>query len=403
MHLQSAHIRHFRSLDDVTVEFATPITVIVGANAVGKSNLVDCLRFVRDAVVDGLGHAITRRGGVGRIRQYSRRKSFKIGVQLHFTDNLDSPDQEPDRYGFDLNPMKGGNYAVDSEGANFSYRKNAKRRISIARDADGELNAFDVDSSQSNSTTSIVSRKCLFSGGGLSGRDELNLRLFPALVGRKVPFTPIISEWRFSAPHPSVLKNLSSVDKDTSLSEDGTNWASVLKALLRSTEGRTALDRINEAMRAVIPKYKDVAVSTVGSYLVPQFRFEAGEQTVEFDPPQLSDGTLRVFGILLALYQQPPANLLVIEEPEQSVHPGALAVLVDSMREVSEVTQIIVTTHSPQLVDLFKPEEIRVATMQDGRTHITPIAKNQINAVKQRLMSLAEFMQVEGLQPDLEP
>jgi predicted ATPase len=77
-------------------------------------------------------------------------------------------------------------------------------------------------------------------------------------------------------------------------------------------------------------------------------------------------------------------------------------VLVEAIREASELTQIILTTHSPYLVDLFKPEEIRVVTMQDGHTRITPIAKNQINAVKQRLMSLAEFMQAEGLQPDLE-
>lgn len=395
MYLRSAHIRHYKSLEDVTVEFSTPITVIVGPNGAGKSNLADCLKFVRDAVVDGVEHAVTQRDGIGRIRQYSRSKPFKIGFQLRFLDDWDLPDREPSSYGFEIKPLKGGNYAIESEGASYSDPEDTDHRISIATNSEGELSAVATDSSGH--------REHIFSGGLLSNGDELNIRLFSALVGKAVPFIPAIAAWRFSAPHPNVLKKLSGVDRDRSLADDGANWASVLMSLPKASEGRAALERINDAMRAVAPSYQEVTVSAVGSYLVPQFRFEAGGQTVTFDPPQLSDGTLRVFGILLALYQQPPASLLVIEEPEQSVHPGALAVLVESMREVSEVTQIIVTTHSPQLVDLFKPEEIRVATMQDGCTHITPIAKNQIKAVKQRLMSLSEFMQAEGLQPDLEP
>jgi predicted ATPase len=140
-------------------------------------------------------------------------------------------------------------------------------------------------------------------------------------------------------------------------------------------------------------------VKTVGSYLVPQFRFSANGQATEFDPAQLSDGTLRVFGMLLALYQVPAPPLLVLEEPEQNIHPGVLSVLADALREASESTQIIVTTHSPHFVDQFSPEEIRVATLSNGWTRISPIKATQIEAVKRQLISLEEFMLAEGLQP----
>jgi predicted ATPase len=196
---------------------------------------------------------------------------------------------------------------------------------------------------------------------------------------------------------PNTLKVLSPADKDTALTEEGGNWASVIRALEKSSEGRAALERINDAMRSVIPSFQDVTVTALGGYLVPKFRFGADG---EFDPQQLSDGTLRIYGLLLALYQLPAPALLVIEEPEQTVHPGVLSVLADAMREASENTQIIVTTHSPHLVDQFEPEQIRVATLENGVTHVAPIKAAQIKAVKRRLMSLEEFMLAEGLQPE---
>lgn len=154
-------------------------------------------------------------------------------------------------------------------------------------------------------------------------------------------------------------------------------------------------------MKGVIPAFQDVAVTTVGSYLVPRFKFSLGaHDTVEFDPVQLSDGTLRVFGILLALYQVPPPKLLVIEEPEQTVHPGVLGVLVDAFREAAESTQIIVTTHSPHFIDHFEPEQVRVVTLQNGTTTVSRVKKTQLEAVKRRLMSMQDFMLAEGLLPE---
>jgi predicted ATPase len=391
--LRSARIRHYKSLDDTTIEFAQPVTVIVGPNAVGKSNLVDCLRFVRDAVASDLEHAIGLRGGLTRVRQWSRTKPFKISIGLEFEQSFDSLAPEPASYEFTIQSQTGGAYVVEHE------RAVCGEEVSVQASHDeAPFQAID-DAGFVRDKSGKVTRNDRRLHEKPLRPDQLAIGVSPFFENLGDPIASFIKEWRFSSIYPNTLRQPESLDKDTELSEDGRNWASVLKAMRRSQRGKAALEKAFEAMRSLIPSFRDVSVATAGSFLVPLFRFQAGDQVNEFDPVQLSDGTLRVFGILLALYQTPAPGLLIIEEPEQTVHPGALGVLVDAIREASETTQIVLTTHSPHLVDHFEPEEIRVVSLEDGLTKVSPIKATQMEAVKQRLMSLEEFMLAEGLQP----
>jgi len=104
--------------------------------------------------------------------------------------------------------------------------------------------------------------------------------------------------------------------------------------------------------------------------------------------------------MLMALYQVPPSQFLALEEPEQTVNPAILAMLADAFREVSIKTQLFVTTHSPHLIDFFKPRQIRVVTMSRGETHISPVKASQIESVKERLTTLEELMAQGNLLPE---
>ncbi len=209
----------------------------------------------------------------------------------------------------------------------------------------------------------------------------------------------------FSAIYSTeTLRKLHSPDSQTKLREDGSNWASVIYEDQKTKAGQKKLTRIVEMMRVVLPDLQKVEVEQTKSWLMPTFVFgSTGTAKPErmFDPTQLSDGTLRIYCLLLALYQEPAPPVLVIEEPEQGVHPGVLTMLVDAFKEVAETTQIIVTTHSPQLVRHFEPRQIRVVTMKDGFTQVSPIDPKQAEAVAEGLMGLDEFMSAEGLQPAL--
>ena len=81
--LTSLHVQHFKSLEDVTVEFS-PITILVGPNGSGKSNIVDALRFMRDAIVHGLDHAISERSGLDVLLQYSPRRPYILSMEARF-------------------------------------------------------------------------------------------------------------------------------------------------------------------------------------------------------------------------------------------------------------------------------------------------------------------------------
>lgn len=389
MFLKSATIRHYKSLDNVQIEFSSPITVLVGPNAVGKSNIVDCLRFVRDAIAFDLEHAVSSRGGIGRVRQYSKTKPYKVSVKLDLLlDGVDDTQKpSPAQYEFSIQSETGSNYTVDAEKGNYIEPARGGRpptKIQFERDKTGSVKISNDDLPHR-----VVP-------------DQLAMGQLRGLVrSMGWPIERFIRDWRYSALYPNMLREPATPDKDKELSEDGRNWASVIKALRRTVRGKAALDRVYEAMKCVVPTFEEVTVSTVGSYLVPRFRFALGQDdSVEFDPVQLSDGTLRIFGILLALYQVPPPRLLVIEEPEQTVHPGVLGVLADAFREASENTQILVTTHSPHFIDHFEPAQVRVVTLENGLTKVCAMKRTQVEAVKRRLMSMQEFMLAEGLLPE---
>jgi predicted ATPase len=387
MYLSRIRIRHYKSLDDVSIDFSHPITVLVGPNAVGKSNVVDCLRFVRDAVSIDLEHAVSARGGIGRVRQYSRTRPYKLSIDITLREEEELESDRLSQYEFAIESLTASNYLVATERASY-FEPTGEKGNAIAakfsRDRQGVVRTTDGKKDFKVTT------------------DQLVLGQVRALF--RPPAWPVerfIRDWRFSALYPNRLREPSTPDKDTVLAEDGQNWASVIKALRRTGRGKESLERVFEAMRGVIPSFEDVTVTTVGSYLVPRFRFALGtNEHVDFDPVQLSDGTLRIFGILLALYQVPAPKLLLIEEPEQTVHPGVLGVLADAFREAAERTQLVVTTHSPNFIDYFKPDEVRVVSLHKGLTHVEPVKRTQVEAVKRKLMSLQDFMLAEGLQPE---
>ncbi|MDP3650699.1 MAG: AAA family ATPase [Rhodoferax sp.] len=406
MYLKSLKVQHYKSLDDVSVDFAPDVTVVVGPNGVGKSNFVDVLRFLRDAVTDDLEHAVTKREGIQRLLQTYKTKPYKIGLRFDFAEK-DEPDTAS--YMLQIASVGSSDYRVESEACNFLLDSLGIGRLDYdfrwTRDTKGRTEAtysfLDANEKRTNTTSHL--------NEGYSP-DAIALSATPTKADSKNPIqSPMygiigmsIAGWNYCTIYPNTLKKPALPDRDSKLMESGDNWASVIKALKRSPKGREALERIYDAMRAVLPTFEEVSIQTVGSYLVPLFKFRVEGETAlaSFDPVQLSDGTLRLFGILLAAYQLPRPKLLVIEEPEQTIYPGALAVLADVFKEIGKNTQVLITTHSPHLVQFFEPSQIRVAVMHNGMTQIRPIHPHQLEAVNEGLLSLEEFMTTEGLRPD---
>ncbi len=86
-----------------------------------------------------------------------------------------------------------------------------------------------------------------------------------------------------------------------------------------------------------------------------------------------------------------------LEEPELTVHPGAIEMVLDFIRQASTQCKVILTTHSPVLLDYVKADEVRVVERVDGETTVSAMAQEQRNVVQQRLMTLGELACCEGL------
>jgi predicted ATPase len=406
MRLVDLRISHYKSLSDVALTDIQPVTVLVGCNGVGKSNLADALRFLRDAVSQGLDHAVSTRGGIGLIRQYSPTKPFQISFDFGFVE-----DDEPShvvRYQLALTSLREGNFRVERERCEWvgptelafdnEYNELIEcefKPMLAERNAEGRITIKVDGKTVTQGDESTIRQDSL----ALSNRVSWLLRA-SVQFGSKA-LRNHIRNFRFSAMYPNTLRQPAPPDTDPFLKENGANWASILRTLKKTSRGKQAWEQVREMMQVVMPQLEDISPQAVGGFILPRFKVrEASGEAHLFDPSQISDGTLRILGILLALYQTPHPSLMVIEEPEQTVNPALLALLAEAFREVSERTQLLITSHSPHLIDCFEPENIQVVTMQNGETRISPIRASQREAVKEHLLSLEQIMSSEGLLPE---
>lgn len=365
MGLRTFHVEHYKSLHDITLDFADDVTVIVGPNGVGKSNFVDALQFLRDAAGENLERAIAQREGISRLLQTYKTKPYQIAMRCEMRDDSS--------YAMKLKADGAAGYAVVSEERNFPSIGVA-RQIELPSLANKGLEQLPYPLVETDSFSRRANGEVAcpaFKGKQTLPNDELALgkRMLDLRGQLGHRLMRQLRAWSHFTISPDLMRKPLGHSKETSLLPTGENWTTVIKDLKKRPSGRVTLTRIYDAMQAVMPSFQEVTVQAVGSYLVPSFQFKVKgiSKPVGYDPVQLSDGTLRLFGMLLAAYQPRPSDgLLIIEEPEQTIYPGALTLLADVFKEVGKSTQILITTHSPHLVQQFSPHQIRVATLENG-------------------------------------
>jgi predicted ATPase len=214
------------------------------------------------------------------------------------------------------------------------------------------------------------------------------------------PLAPLVSELRQATVYsmfPNTLRAAQLPNPVHPMSSNGDNWASTLKSLDRSTHGAELV----HALQRIVGDIDDYRVAQAGGYVVPEFRhgkFRGKERW--FGAAQESDGTLRIAAMLTALFQQPPPKVIGFEEPEMAVHPGALPILFDFFKEASTRGQVLLTTQSPDVMDLADIDSIRVVERKDGTTTVSRVEARQRDLVKKQLFSTSELLHAEGLRPE---
>ena len=123
----------------------------------------------------------------------------------------------------------------------------------------------------------------------------------------------------------------------------------------------------------------------------------------------MSDGTLRAFGVLVALFQgaggdDAERRLIGIEEPEAALHPAAAGILIDGLRDAAEHSQVLVTSHSPDLLDNdeISVDSIFAVVAEHGESRIGPLDEAGRTALREHLYTAGELLRMDQLNPDPE-
>jgi len=202
-----------------------------------------------------------------------------------------------------------------------------------------------------------------------------------------------LSAVRALRPVPELMRQPQPPTESPKLLETVSN---ISTALHRMSDGDRA--DIVRAMQRIIPGLLDVRALAAGRYLTLSFTQSLdAERRPEFAATEMSDGALRALAVVVAAQQMSRDELLVIEEPEVNLHPGAADVVYDVLHRASRKGAVLVTTHSPELLDRAKDDEILVCEYVRGVTRVGPLAQAQRDLVREGLFSTAERMRSEEL------
>ncbi|HZG41535.1 MAG TPA: AAA family ATPase, partial [Longimicrobium sp.] len=209
---------------------------------------------------------------------------------------------------------------------------------------------------------------------------------------------------RVHAVDPNELREIRATGPGLELEKHGRNAAAVLRVLQERFTDRHA--RLIRILGSVVPGVTNVLTEGFGNIELLRFseRTGAAGGTVRMDQFSASDGTLRMLGILLAVYQPTTPTVLIVEEPEATIHPAAADVLVSVLMDAAKRSQVIVTTHSPDVLDNkeITDDMLRVVSKPSGRTIIAPISSASRAAVRQNLYSPGELLRMDELNPEIE-
>lgn len=364
-------LKNFRSIESIAVDLA-PLTVLVGPNGSGKSNFADALVFARDVAFDATS-GLQRRGGLTGVRRWSRTKPYDVSVSISAGPTRESLDFGFIKHQFSIRTGREGSWHFYKELV--EIRRLDGVQLSISRDkqkveVSPPQELFSI--TELSPTTSIM----------LFARQLKSLRVNPAL-----------SKVRRLRLNPELMREPQVSSDVHRLEESGKNIAVALSRLQTKRKRRPII----EPMAKIIPGLEDICAVQVGRYLTLQFLQMQGDQIAPFSATEMSEGALRALGIIVAAQQMTRGELLIVEEPEVHIHPGAANLIFEILQEAASKGAVLVTTHSPELLDAARDEEILVCQYRDGVTSLGPMASEQRELVRSGLFKVSELMRSEPL------
>ena len=408
MNIKRMTIKNFKSIEDAVIDF-TPFTTFVGANAAGKSNLINVFRFIQNILTDGIDNAIALQGGVQYLANANLPKGEKIEISFvldlrnetwirHLRNKKFALEVEEIESHFIIQPnRRGGGYHIAYDFIKVLYECYSFDSSS-KEEKFKSLNTFYTAIYERKSKQSSAKFDTKIQFDGESANEELLKLLqneqasdfFKMVVNEdkeelmlyrlSLLLPPAFSENTFIRIFdfdPKELKKSSSMASTKIFSENGSNLASILQAILRNKE---QTQRLTVLLNQFLPFIETVSVENNPD---KSFSYKIRERynKKSFHANFLSDGTVSILALIIALYFEEFSGIIILEEPERNIHPKLLAGLISSVEDVSKEKQVIITTHNPEFLKHTPVEVVKLVSRDDaGRTKVTAPIENKVVA-----------------------
>jgi predicted ATPase len=444
--INSIRVRNFKSFENIEVSL-DKFNVLIGANASGKSNFVSLFRFLKDCLDSGLNNAISMQGGVDYLRNASicaknlvvdilfktqARTDYTVSMTLEGKRTFGELDINKLRYMFKIEfPKSENGYRVGEEKleSSFTLRHTEKKRGNRAKRwkevGKGELviwrhgkdeiectmkpdtlptameDIFPIQRIEKSASPKKVSKmrgsdkELLIVRGGQSLASLLENSLFSPFTGAVAAYINNISTYDID---PKLSKRSTAVTGKTVLESDGNNLAIVLQEILSNEKNKEKLLNI---LRDALPFVNTLWVERLSDKSVLTCLKESYCGKKLMPAPFISDGTMSLLALIVALHFT-QNSLLVIEEPERSIHPRLISRVISMMKDASERMnkQVIVTTHNPEVVKYAGIDSILLAYRdKNGFSQVSrPAEKSEVKEFLTNNMGVEELFVQNMLQ-----
>ena len=399
MVIESLKISGFRSLYDTVMEPGS-FTVLAGANNAGKTTLADALDFLAEIHRFRIEVALSRKGGFENVAfRRMRRTRRPVSMEIRAAIDLESIPRVKHRM-----RVEGRSFSGDLGQAIVTHRFSFKaassaiaadfsivdEEIVIEHRAKGSASAQRVASAHrvgSKVKTKVMDgdRMPVPIAAARNFRDEF----FPPFLEKEAPIEdtvllmeglslqPILREFiqgmsgiRIYQISPLESRRSGVPTPNPALERYGENLPALVDYFRK--RAKKPWQSVFSAMQQIVPHLVDITTDfSIDRRLVLQFK----EQGVgrPWNASEISDGTIQSLALFCALFD-PRTTLAFVEEPENSVHPWIVRVFADACRDAAKGgKQILVTTHSPALLQRAEPSEVKLIWRSEGRSSIAPL------------------------------
>lgn len=402
--LKAVEIKNFRSCHSTRIDFDGTLCAISGRNGVGKSNILKAIEWACESVIVTDRIRLGPSGNLSeKLDELSFRFDLRIGEQIyeyHF--QVPMPWSRPTHWSpavtpglqerllvVDVDGSKKSVFARDSESIQVADRT---EQIRIPRSTPALASLFALLAIDDPYREHIERLISFFSGMRYYSLDD---RPDASDYVKEQAY----NEWKFRYQTEGELTKSVAMRLIYMWQEDRDLFNELLQIL--GPEGLNVVESIDitpiEQRSSSYDISKDAAMSSTKLFMPMVWPSAHMGGAGEFFPfSSLSVGTRRVIRIIASMLFD-KRSLMLMEQPEDSIHPGLLRKLIDQIRTYSFETQMLFTTHSLTVLDILRPEEIRLATAPGGSTKVRKLTPDEIQRAK-------EFLNTEGSLSDfLEP